>query len=74
MEPNTLKMINLIRAFRQETNVPVCFTLDAGPNIHLLYPHQYQAQVEELISGQLIELTQDGSIIRDRVGIGPKKI
>ncbi len=74
MEPNTLEMINLIRSFRQETNVPVCFTLDAGPNIHLLYPHEYESQVEELINTQLIGLTQDNSIIRDRVGLGPKKI
>lgn len=74
MEPNTLEMIKRIRNFRSNTQVPVCFTLDAGPNIHLLYPAQYASKIDAFIDTQLMELTQDDSIIRDRVGLGPKKI
>lgn len=74
MEPNTLAMINLIRAFRMETKIPVCFTLDAGPNIHLLYPTQYAVEIDEFIQSQLMPLTENNSIIRDRVGLGPKKL
>lgn len=72
MEPNTLKMIKRIQSFRAETKVPVCFTLDAGPNIHLLYPHEYKDQVNTLISERLISLTENGAIIKDLVGQGPK--
>src|SRR6185437_12238620 len=38
MKPNTLEIINRIWKFRETTNVPVCFTLDAGANVHVLYP------------------------------------
>jgi len=72
MEPNTLEMIKRIQAYRKETKVPVCFTLDAGPNIHLLYPDEYKEQVDHLIVDQLAELTENGAIIKDFVGQGPK--
>ena len=73
MEPNTLEMIIRIQRYRNETKIPVCFTLDAGPNIHLLYPAQYASKIDGFIDNQLLELTQDDSLIRDRVGLGPKK-
>lgn len=73
MEPNTLEMINRIRKYRNETKIPLCFTLDAGPNIHLLYPAKYASKIDGFIDNQLIEFTQDDSIIRDRVGFGPQK-
>ncbi len=33
MKPNTLEIINKIWKFRAETQIPVCFTLDAGANV-----------------------------------------
>ncbi len=73
MEPNTLEAIKRIRAFRKETNLPVYFTLDAGPNIHLLYPENIQETVQRFKEDQLRELCQDGKIINDEVGKGPEK-
>jgi diphosphomevalonate decarboxylase len=32
------QIINAIWKFRSETQIPVCFTLDAGANVHVLYP------------------------------------
>ena len=49
MKPNTLNLINEIRAFREETKIPLCFTLDAGPNVHLLYPENEADKVENYI-------------------------
>ena len=72
MEPNTLEMIKRIQQYRMETKVPVCFTLDAGPNIHLLYPDAYKSEVALFINDHLIELTENGAIIKDTVGQGPK--
>lgn len=71
MQPHTLTMISKIRNFRKETKLPVCFTLDAGPNIHLLYPHEIKDHVEKFIESDLKSLCQDGLIIKDFVGNGP---
>src|SRR5690606_22821198 len=46
MRPNTLAIIERIRSLRETKGVPVCFTLDAGPNVHLLYPREVSATVE----------------------------
>ncbi len=52
MKPLTIEAIDRIREFRKETKVPVCFTLDAGPNIHLLYPHQNRDEVAWVLRHQ----------------------
>lgn len=72
MEPNTLAAINRIQTYRKEKNIPVYFTLDAGPNIHLLYPHQYADDIH-IFKNELATYCADGRIIEDRVGTGPIK-
>lgn len=67
MEPNTLKIIDLIRSFRHNTNIPACFTLDAGPNVHLLYPDAYNTQVKEFIKENLLPYCHDNQYIDDIV-------
>ena len=74
MKPNTLSIINEIRAFRNETKIPLCFTLDAGPNVHLLYPEQEANKVEAFIKNKLVDYCVEGRWIADRVGDGPKKL
>ena len=69
MRPNTLSAIERIWYFRASTATPVCFTLDAGANIHLLYPEAYKKQVHTFIELQLKPLCQDGDILYDQVGI-----
>lgn len=73
MKPDTLTAIERIRAFRERTGSPCYFTLDAGPNIHLLYPHEVSEEINTFIEEELIELCDNGRIIRDRVGPGPQK-
>ena len=73
MKPNTISIIERIREFRNETNIPVCFTLDAGPNVHMLYPDSYKDQVMSFIDSSLMELTVD-KVIHDNVGSGPEKL
>jgi diphosphomevalonate decarboxylase len=72
MRPNTIAVIEKIFAFREQSKVPVCFTLDAGPNIHLLYPDANKTEVENFIRHELSDLVK--SIIFDRVGQGPIKL
>ena len=73
MKPNTLNLINEIRGFREETKIPLCFTLDAGPNVHLLYPKQEADKVDYYIKNVLVEFCDKDRWIADRVGDGPKK-
>ena len=72
MKPNTLRIIEAIRSFRNETQIPLCFTLDAGPNVHLLYPESEAEKVEQFIKDELASYCTDGRWIADHVGDGPK--
>lgn len=71
MHFNTMRIIEMIRDFRADTNVPLCFTLDAGPNVHLLYPDENRKEVLGLINSQLIPLCDNGRWIDDGMGKGP---
>lgn len=74
MEHNTMLIIEKIRNFRSETKIPVCFTLDAGPNVHLLYPDQYMQQVLQLINSELLSLCDNNRWIDDGMGNGPMQL
>ena len=74
MKPNTLKVIEAIRAFREETGTPICFTLDAGPNVHILYPDEHAEACQSFIEGHLFPYAHKGRIILDKVGTGPARL
>ena len=74
MEPGTLSVIREVWRFRREHNIPVCFTLDAGPNVHLLYPAMHKEKILEWIKSSLVQFCADGNFIQDQVGSGPEKI
>jgi len=71
MTPETLNVIQHIQNYRRETGIPVCFTLDAGPNVHILYPNEVAPQVSSLIQDHLLPMCSGARIIRDKVGSGP---
>lgn len=66
-EPNTINIINKILEFRKETGLPVCYTLDAGPNVHLLYPDSYAEQVHKFIEEVLKDYCYENKYIDDKV-------
>ena len=74
MKPNTLEIINIIWKFRNETKIPVCFTLDAGANVHVLYPENVRESVLQFIKGELVGFCQNGQYICDAIGKGAIKI
>ena len=74
MEPNTIAGIQAIRQFREETKEPIFFSLDAGPNLHVLYPESAMPMVRPFIEEQLVPLCQDGAWLPDWVGEGPEQI
>ena len=74
MKPNTLEIINVLWAFRKASKIPVCFTLDAGANVHVLYPKKYALEVNEFISIKLANYCQNKQYILDSVGKGAQYI
>ena len=74
MKPNTLEIINRIWTFREETEVPICFTLDAGANVHVLFPDNYASKIYDFIKTELVAYCQNGHYICDRIGFGAKQL
>jgi diphosphomevalonate decarboxylase len=74
MQPATLLLIARLRAFRRETGLPIYFTLDAGPNLHLLYPAEIAAQVQPFIAAEMLPHCEGGQFLADKVGDGAQII
>jgi len=74
MLPNTLEIINAIWRFRKETSVPICFTLDAGANVHVLYPESHKEACIQFIQNELVVYCENGHYICDRNGEGAQRI
>lgn len=70
MKPNTLEIINKIWAFRKHTGLHISFTLDAGANVHVLYPENESEPVLEFIKNELVAFCQKGEYINDKIGFG----
>lgn len=70
MKPNTLTVINKIWEYRKKTGSKLCFTLDAGANVHLLYPYIEKEQVLDFINNELVAYCQNGQYICDKIGLG----
>ncbi len=71
---NSLEIIHKLRAFRNEKRLPVCFTIDAGPNIHILYPSEIKKEVNSFVLNELSQLCEAQYWIADHVGNGPKRL
>jgi len=74
LKADTLHIIHKIRAFRELSCTPICYTLDAGPNVHLLYHGTDSAEVEEFITQELLLYCSEKYRINDQIGTGPKKL
>lgn len=74
MKPNTLEVINRVWDYRKKTGSKLCFTLDAGANVHLLYPENEKSTVQIFIQEELAVFCKDKSYIHDFVGNGAKQL
>lgn len=73
MKPDTLNIINAIWQKRKKSNVKWCFTLDAGANVHFLYPSEDKEMAHQFIEDELKQYCENGAFIHDFVGSGPEK-
>ena len=66
MKTGTLEVINKIWDFRKETGLPLFFTLDAGANVHLLFPsNSDEDKIKEFIVKELLQHTQNNGVVKD---------
>ena len=66
MQTGTLEIIHKVWDFRRETGLPLFFTLDAGANVHLLFPNDgRQERIKTFIETELLAYTQSGGVVKD---------
>ncbi len=74
LNENTWKIIYKIRQYRKEHKVFITFTLDAGPNVHLLYLAKQETQIFQFIQKELLQFCENEHWIDDKAGRGPIKL
>lgn len=65
MKPNTLSVIEKVWEFRRNTSANLFFTLDAGANVHLLYPECEKVECLSFIDNELKNYCSNGKSIKD---------
>ena len=70
----TLEILDRVQRFRREEQVPLYFSLDAGPNPHLLYPEEVIHRVRPFIESELLPFCEDARWLTDWVGEGPEQV
>jgi diphosphomevalonate decarboxylase len=70
LDPVSLKVIKRVQQERLH-GLPVFFTLDAGPNVHILYPDDRSEDAEDFIRDELSQFCENDLVIFDRCGDGP---
>ncbi len=71
LEPNSLNVITRIKKFREAYGLDLYFTIDAGPNMHLIYPKSIEKEVKSFIEKELSVFSE--RVIHDEIGIGIKE-
>jgi len=74
VRPNTIAIIEKVWAFRKEHQLNLTVTLDAGSNVHLLYPEAEKQTALDFIKSELVVFCENGAYICDNVGLGPKQL
>ena len=74
LKPTSLWLIEEVRSYRELTGHKICFTIDAGPNLHLLYPETIKIEVQNWINTKIAPHLTGPKVIHDCVGFGPQII
>jgi diphosphomevalonate decarboxylase len=67
-QPGTLAILSAVQHWREEDGLPVYFTIDAGPNVHLIC----EADIAPEIESRLAQIDAVESVITSRPGPGPQ--
>ncbi len=63
-EPGTIELIKAVRNWRINDNIPVFFTIDAGPNVHIITIEQFRKEIE----ARVLELSLTSQILTSSIG------
>lgn len=74
LDAGSVEIIRKIRTFREQKGHQLCFTIDAGPNIHLLYTEEDERAVEKFINEELLPHCKNENWINDKMGNGPQEL
>ena len=74
IKPETLHIINRLLQFRDKAGLMFSFTLDAGPNIHVIYPEKIREMMLVFIKSDLLPFCENEMWIDDKIGKGPELI
>lgn len=74
VRPNTIAIIEKVWKYRTINNLNLTITLDAGANVHLLYPEAEKQATLDFIKNELVVFCENGAYICDSVGLGPKQL
>ncbi len=67
-QPGTVEILHAVRRWREQEKIPVYFTLDAGPNVHLIC----EKESVEAVQSRLQNLAHFKQIITSTPGQGPQ--
>ena len=67
-QPGTLEVLQAVRGWREDEGVPVYFTIDAGPNVHLICEAEFAAEVARRAGA----LPAVGRVLVSGPGTGPQ--
>lgn len=71
LKPNTLHIVEEIKRFRESTGLDLFFSMDAGPNVHLIYFEDQREMILPFVQQTLSKYCEDGKWIDDKIGSGP---
>ena len=74
MNNNTWSILEKVCDFRKDTGIFIAFTLDAGPNVHLIYRKKDKVQIKKFIEEKIIQFCENGYWIDDEMGGGPVEL
>jgi diphosphomevalonate decarboxylase len=74
VRPNTLAIIEKIWQFRTSAKLPLCFTLDAGANVHLLFDGKVEETVMNFVNNTLLPYCKNGQYLCSATGKRPLNI
>lgn len=74
MKANTVKALEAVKEYRDKTGKNIFFTLDAGANVHLLYPKSEAKEILAFIEKELVAYCENQQYICDELGTGAERV
>lgn len=74
LNANTWEIINRVINYRNQNNRMIAFSLDAGPNVHLIYKSKDKTEITNFIASELVQFCENRYWINDEMGHGPEKL